>query len=198
MKPGQACASREENVEHKVPLEIEERYANYRPPFDVTQIIENLVAPVPEKYLRGLRKVLLVDTRSLSRKDRVGKTWSRKRKYDKSRILGQYHYNNGASWIEIRVDRTIGQWKGKSGGLLWLSAVRHLCIGHVFDHELGHHIHRVLRPEFREKEDVADNWGTKLNVNFIRKRYWYLLPFLLPASWIVRRLRSKKISARRG
>lgn len=180
---------REKEVEHRMPLEIEERYANYRPPFDVAKVIENLVAPVPEKYLRGLRKVLLVDSESLSRRDRVGRTWSRKRKYDKSRILARYHYNNGASWIEIRVDRTIGQWKGKSGWLLWLPAVRQLCIGQVFYHELGHHIHRVIRPELREREDVADNWGTKLSGNFIRKRYWYLLPILLPVSWILRRLK---------
>ncbi len=178
-------------------LEIEERYAEYSPPFDVTKIIEGLVAPVPEKYLRGLRKVLLVDTSSLSRRDRIGRTWSRKRKYDKSRILGRYHYNNGAPWIEIRVDRTIEQWKGRSSKWLWIPAVRYFCIGEVFYHELGHHIHRVARPEFREREDVADNWGTKLSVNFVRKRYWYLLPVLLSASWVLRHLKWRKRSALR-
>jgi hypothetical protein len=184
-------------VEVRIPPEIEERYANYRAPFDVKQIVENLIAPVSDKYLHGLRKVLLVDSGSLSRKDRVGRVWSRKRKYDKSRILGRYHYNNGASWIEIRVDRTIESRKGSSGGWLWIPAARHLCIGQVFYHELGHHIHRVIRPEFREKEDVADNWATKLSVNFARKRYWYLLPILLPSSRILRWFKPKSDRSRR-
>jgi hypothetical protein len=177
--------------------EIEERYAEYRPPFDVAKVVRELIAPVPEKYLRGLRKILLVNSGSLSRRDRVGKLWSRKHKVGKARIRGLYYYNNGAPWIEIRVDQTIDQWKGNSSGGLWIPLVRDLCIGHVLYHELGHHIHRVVRPEFQEKEDVADDWARKLNANFIRKRYWYLLPLLLPVSWVLRRLKPTKRSTRR-
>lgn len=29
-------------------------------------------------------------------------------------------------------------------------------------HEIGHHIHAIVRREFREKEDVADEWGNRL------------------------------------
>jgi hypothetical protein len=172
--------------------EIEERYSGYRPPFDVTKVVRKLIAPVPEKYLRGLRKVLQIDTDSLSRRDRVGKTWSWKRKHDKSRILGRYHHNNGAAWIEIRVDQTIGHWRGAPRYLFWIPLIRCLCVGEVFYHELGHHIHRTARPEFREKEDVADTWGRKLSADFIRKKYWYLLPVLRAASWLHRKSKSRK------
>lgn len=169
-------------------IEIEERYANYNPPFNVTKIVRKLIEPVPEKYLRGLRKVLVVESGSLSRRDRVGKTWSRKRKHSKNHILGRYHYDNGGSWIELRIDRIIASWKGTPRPLLWIPAIRFLVVGHTFYHE----------PEFREKEDVADNWGVKLSSNFIRQRYWYLLPVLLPASWLLRNVRPNRRTYRKG
>jgi len=49
-----------------------------------------------------------------------------------------------------------------------------------------------MRPEHLEKEDVADRWAGKLNRDFIRKRYWYLLPLIMPALWIY------KFARRRG
>jgi hypothetical protein len=159
--------------------QIEERYAAYRPPFDVPKVVRGLIAPVPEKYTRGLKQIILVDSGSLSRRDRVGKVWSRKRKRSKQDILGRYRHNNGAAWIEIRVDRTIETWTGMPRWLFWIPMVRFIVIGEVFYHELGHHIHRTIRPEFREREDVAESWKRKLSSNFIRKRYWYVFPILL-------------------
>ena len=188
---------RNHKSEHPAP-EIEERYAKYHPPFDVAKVIRDLIAPIPEKYTRGLRKILMVDTSSLSRRDRTGRVWSRKRKVDMAGVRGRYHYSNGQPWIEIRADQTIEQWKGKSSGGLWIPVVRYLCIGGVFYHELGHHIHRTTRPEFNEKEDVADEWGKKLMGNFFRKRYWYLLPFLLPISWFLRKTNWSPTSRRRN
>jgi hypothetical protein len=44
----------------------------------------------------------------------------------------------------------------------------------VLFHEIGHHVHRTVSPEFREKEDVADDWGKKLTQNYFRKHYWYV------------------------
>jgi hypothetical protein len=44
----------------------------------------------------------------------------------------------------------------------------------VLFHEIGHHVHATVRPEFREKEDIADDWGKKLTGNYIFNRYWYV------------------------
>jgi hypothetical protein len=33
-----------------------------------------------------------------------------------------------------------------------------------------------IHPEFREKEDVADDWGKKFGARFVRRQYWYLIP----------------------
>jgi hypothetical protein len=172
-------------------IDIEERYNEYRAPFDVAKVVRGLIDSVPEKYTRGLKKVLLVNSGYLSRRDRVGKVWSRKRKRSKQDILGRYHYNNGTAWIEIRVDKTIENWR-RIPAPFWISPFRYLCIGQVFYHELGHHVHRTIRPEFREKEDVADRWGLKLIVHFIRRRYWYFFPFLRVAGWVYRRLKPRR------
>jgi hypothetical protein len=44
-----------------------------------------------------------------------------------------------------------------------------------------------VRPEFREKEDVADNWGRKLLKNYIRKRYWFIpRPAWRIIRWVMR------------
>jgi len=98
---------------------------------------------------------------------------------DKSLILGRYHpkWNGKPPWIEVRVDKTLENYPQI---LLWIPLFRDLCLGMVFYHELGHHIHYVIRPEYKEKEDVADDWQTKLMRNFVRKNYWYLAwPFVL-------------------
>jgi hypothetical protein len=40
----------------------------------------------------------------------------------------------------------------------------------LFD-EIGHHIHYTTRPEFREKEDVADVWKVRLENSYLRGRH---------------------------
>jgi len=49
----------------------------------------------------------------------------------------------------------------KRMGRKWLriALFRDLELSEVFFHELGHHIHRVHRPGYKEREDVADKWS---------------------------------------
>ena len=79
------------------------------------------------------------------------------------------------------------------GKFLWLPFLRELVFGHVLFLELGHHVHYTIRPEHKEREDVADKWAGKLNVNFIRKKYWYALPVIIPAAKIYRLMRRKQL-----
>jgi hypothetical protein len=55
-------------------------------------------------------------------------------------------------------------------------------IGRVLFHELGHHIHLTTRPEFKEKEDVADDWSKRLMRNAVRRRHRFMRPFIRPAA----------------
>src|SRR6266478_907973 len=90
-------------------VDVKEAYRNYAPPVDASAIVRQLLRTVPEEYLRGLDCVLLTNEAGLSRRDRVGRVWSRKRKFDKSNVLGRYHGGFGGSlpYIELRVDKII-------------------------------------------------------------------------------------------
>lgn len=158
-------------------IKINEAYRQYTPPVNAAAIVNKLLRTVPEKYLKGLDCVVLTNEVALSRKDRVGKVWSRKRKVDKSRVMGLYHHRSGSSlpYIELRVDKIVA---GLRGVPLHIPFLRDIVFGHVLFHELGHHIHSVIRPEHAEKEEIADAWAGKLGANFIRKSYWYGIPFL--------------------
>jgi hypothetical protein len=175
-----------------IPVKIQEAYREYQPPFDFKGTVERLLATVPEKYLSGLDCVILLNQSGLSRRDRVGKIRSRKRKVDKLRVLGRYHprWHNSPPYIELRVDRIILGLETASFPKVEL--LREIGIGHVLFHEIGHHIHATVRREHLEKEDVADRWAGKLNRNFIRKRYWYLLPLLIPTLWVYRFARRRE------
>jgi hypothetical protein len=158
-------------------IRITEAYQRYTPPINASAIVHKLLRSVPEKYLKGLDCVVLTNEAALSRKDRVGKVWSRRRRVDKSYVLGRYHYASRSSlpYIELRVDKIVAALKGTP---LHIPFIRDVTFGHVLFHELGHHIHTTIRPEHSEKEDVADTWAGKLNFNFVRKTYWYGVPFL--------------------
>jgi hypothetical protein len=164
-------------------IRINEAYREYAPPVNSSAIIHQLLSSVPTKYLRGLDCVVLTNEKALSRSGRRGKMWSRGRKFKKSDVLGLYHGRSrsggGSSpYIELRVDKIV---EGLRGALLWVPILREIGFGRVLFHEVGHHIHRTIRPEHTEKEDVADTWAVKLTANFIRKKYWYAMPVIVPA-----------------
>jgi hypothetical protein len=152
---------------------VKEAYKNFTPAVDAATIVQKLLDTVPEKYLRGLGCVLLTNETALSRRDRVGRLWKRRRKYSKSRVLGRYHGSASPPYIELRVDKII---RGLGAFYVRFPFFRDIVFGHVLFHEVGHHIHRTIRPEYTEKEDVADTWARKLNSNFLRRRYWYAVP----------------------
>lgn len=70
----------------------------------------------------------------------------------------------------------------------WIPLVREIEFADVLFHEVGHNIHYEKRPEHREKEDVAEDWGSRLIAGYVRRRYWFLTPLLLPTSLIVKLL----------
>jgi hypothetical protein len=45
-----------------------------------------------------------------------------------------------------------------------------------------------MRPEFREKEDVADGWGKKLLRIYFRERYRFPRPVARVVSWVFKKL----------
>ncbi|HZP03732.1 MAG TPA: hypothetical protein VFB43_02445 [Terracidiphilus sp.] len=147
---------------------VVEHYSDYKPPFDVKKAVEKMVASVPSEFLVGLSEIVLTNTASLPRKRRRSVTKSRGRKVKIIQAAGLYHamYNNQPAWIEIFVDRTLANLR--TGGLWWLLP-RELDLEGVVFHEIGHHIHKAIRPKHKEREDVADVWKVKLIRIYARK-----------------------------
>ncbi len=168
----------------KLPVLIIEGYKDYRPPKWVKGAIEKLLWTVPPKYLVGLESVVLTNSGGQSRRERRRRFSSRGRRIPSSRVLAFYSpaSRRKRPHIEIYVD------KG-SKDPWWVNALpplRETLIGTTLFHELGHHIHYTQRPEHRNEEVVAEEWCDKFTANFLRKRYWYLLPILVPAAWVIR------------
>lgn len=160
-------------LEREVP--INEAYRGYSPPVDVTRVVRRLLNEVPDRYTRGLSCIVLTNLSGQPRRHRVGKTTSRGRRIAVSRVLGFYHrrWQGQPPWIELYVDqifRRMPRWT------LWIPFVKYAIVARTFYHELGHHVHLFIRPEYREKEGVAEDWRKKFSARFLRSKYWYLIP----------------------
>jgi hypothetical protein len=160
-------------LEYKV--DVREAYRNYSPPVNVAKIVERLLRDIPSKYTRGLGCVVLTNFSGQSRRYRVGKTTSRGRRVAVSRVLGFYHqkWQGNAPWIELYVDQILRRFPRWA---LWIPFMRYAAISDTLYHELGHHVHLFISPEYREKEDVAEDWKKKFSGHFLRRKYWYLIP----------------------
>jgi hypothetical protein len=146
-------------------------FCGYAPPFDPVPIVQRMLASVSPKYLVGLQRVVLTNSTGLPRKLRRAVTKSRGRKVRMVEARGVYHpaWRGNLAWIEIFVDNTLERCEKRRWSRLGF--LREAEIGGVLFHEIGHHIHFTARPEYREKEDVADVWKARLGMNYRRGRY---------------------------
>lgn len=153
-------------------------FSGYEPPFAVVPIVERMLNSVPQKYLCGLSEIVLTNASGLPRKLRRSVTKSRKKKVRVAEARGLYHqaWEGKQAWIEIFVDNTLRGWE--RGVWLKIPFFREGQISEVLFHEIGHHIHYTTRPEYREREDVADVWKVKLERNYMRQRHPVLRAFL--------------------
>ena len=146
-------------------------FSGYEPSFNMVKMSQRIVDSVPEEYLQGLTEIVLTNTGALSRERRRSVTKARGRKVRIKEARGLYHpaSQQRGAWIEIFVDKTLTGW-----GNSWLGRTRWVCEAELSDllfHEIGHHIHFTVRPEYREKEDVADAWKVRLQRNYIQQHY---------------------------
>jgi hypothetical protein len=154
-------------------VEVREFYNGYTPPNYAYRTVRRLVDSVPEKYLGGLECVVLTNQSGHPRRLRLGKVTSRKRRFPQSLVIGRYHHatRDSRAWIELYVDKLAA-----ATGNAWIPIRGEIVFGHVLFHEIGHHIDATIAPEYREKEDVADDWRGRLMLHFLRNKYWYIWP----------------------
>lgn len=178
-------------------------FSNYSPKFNVTAVASRMIASIPKNYLLGLDAIVFTNLDSLPRKRRTSATKSRGRKVRIARAAGLYHPNwqGKPAWIEIFVDQTMAD-KGVIG--LWsrMPFFRDILFSRVLFHEIGHHIHATARPEFREKEDVAERWQERLLRNYFHSRYRWLFVLATPLKPLIgpliRKLETEQADAKKG
>jgi len=159
----------EDNEQSEVP--VTSAYSEYAPPFNVETVVRRMLNSVPRRFLNGLGEVVLTNTSSLPRSRRRGVTKSRRRKVRQIKAAGLYHpkWNGKQPWIELFVDNIFRGWE--KGFWLRIPFMREMLLEGVLFHEVGHHIHYTIRPEHREKEDVADVWKVRLHRNYQIRRF---------------------------
>jgi hypothetical protein len=172
-----------EHTEPTAPTVVES-YRDFEPPLNFRSIVETLLSHVPPKYLVGLKSVILTNRAGLTRDKRRQKVWSRHRKIRLADAAGSYSRatNSSHATVWLYVDNIV------AAEASWWKRVPVFCYlipAHVLYHEIGHHIHTVHRPIHEEREDVADEWRSKLSGLFYRRHYWYLMPALYPLSLLV-------------
>jgi hypothetical protein len=163
---------------------VREFYNDFVPPRYVRKLVGGMVSSVPTEYLQGLDCVVLTNQCGHPRRYRLGKVTSRKRSVPQSRVLGRYHraHHGKRAWIELFVDNL-------SAGVSlhsFVPFVRTAIFGQVLFHEIGHHIDATIRPEFREKEDVADSWSKRLGRIYLRERYRFPRPVAKVIRWMLK------------
>jgi hypothetical protein len=153
-------------------------FDGYKPSIDAEKAVRRILDSVPEKYLLGLAEVVLTNASNLPRKRRRSVTRSRGRKVKQAKARGLYYqaWNGKPAWIEIFVDNTLRMWE--TGWSRLIPFAQEISLADVLFHEIGHHIHSTARPEFREREDVADVWKVRLTRNYNVRRHPWLHRFL--------------------
>lgn len=159
-------------------------YRDYKPPVDAERIVRRMIELTSPVYLAGLRSIIIRNSGSLNHQRRRSKTRSRRHKVAVRNCGGLYHekWKGEPAWIELFVDNILDGWPKVC---LWIPLIRDMAIAYVVFHEIGHHVHSTRAPEHREKEDVADKWRDRLMRTYVKRKYWYLFPFLVAASRLI-------------
>ncbi len=177
------------------PVRVTEAFVSYRPAVDCARLTQRLLSTVPHKYLVELDSVVLCSLSEQSRSVRIGTLPRRGRRIKRDRVAGLYHHASRGqkAWIQIFVDNIqFPPWY-----LSWIGPTSEMAFGSVLYHELGHHVH-TIRPEYREKEDVADQWSDRFLLNHLKKKYLFWYSALWCAAKLGRLLFTSKLKSRIG
>jgi len=167
-----------------------EHYGSLHPKPALKGAVERMLSHLPRGYFARFDHVTLRDSGSLTRKERA----KREKAGPSKHLLGTYYGPTARqpAHIDLFVDAIF---YGRSTLLVWVPPVRDVLLGGALYHELGHHLQRVVHPEHRDREEVAEEWRRRLLRTYFRKTYWYLLPVLWPVTLLARVLRKER---RRG
>ena len=137
---------------------IYENYKDYSAPDVVRPIVSKLLSILPERYLSGLRSVVLTNSAAMPRgkTHRVGG-----RKHIARECLGFYHRvgKGQAAYVSLVVDNILA-W-----GAAYSTPERDLTENAFADtvfHEIGHHLDFTTGASGRCGEAAAEEWRRRL------------------------------------
>ena len=176
---------------------IREVYKDYSPPARASRAVDRLLNGIPKKRLAGLKTVVITNSAGLSHDQRKGKTKARGRKVPVARCGGFYHekWRGEPAWIQLLLDNIL---EGVPKRMLRIPLLRDVPLTEALFHELGHHIHKTQAPQHKEPEDVADDWKKRLSRQYLRRRYWYLMPLFFVLRFVLKpvgRMMTKRAKA---
>jgi hypothetical protein len=153
----------------------------------VEKSVERLLHGIPKQYTIGLSRVILRDSANLTRHEKM----KRKLAGPEKVLLGCYHkqWRGEGAFIELFVDKIMDQ---STSPLLRFSFWLDLLISDVLYHELGHHIHRTLRPERKNPESTANHWRRTLRHLYFRRRYRLIIPVIRVAAYAGKVIRKRR------
>lgn len=161
-------------------VQVVEAYDGYEPPISVSKCVVRYLRTVPQQHLVGLESVVLTNSSAASKSTRK----RLKRTETAAHSVGGYYHrrsSTGNAYIELFVDNVM---RGVPRAVMIVPFTRDLHIAPKLFHEIGHHVTSILGSD-RHKEQSAEEWKKKLLARYVRRVYWYLLPFL----WVAARLR---------
>lgn len=169
-------------------VRIVESYTDYEPPQWVFNSIKGLLDAIPEKYLTGLDFVLLTNHNNLTRKGKRRRIKRGLKKIGSEHVAGTYHqrFRNHPAYIRIVVDKGIVVLPPPLG---WFSFPRDLMAAQTLFHELGHHVHATLRPEYKDPEHVAEEWRRKFIIAAMKKKHPVASRVIAPLARLIQALR---------
>ena len=172
-------------------IPIYEDYGADKTTTKLSGLVSHLLATVPAEYLRGLHHVTLTSFWGGNREVRKRAHRSRGRKVRAGRASGLYTPRQSGSeacivlYVDILLKQMHTWWS-------WLRPVREIIVGQTLFHELGHHVHHTIGREYREKEDVADEWCYALLFHHIQRVHPLVWRVLKHGAPLYLKLRGKK------
>ena len=146
---------------------IVEAYCNYSPPVHVYGSVQLLLRFIPPEHHVGVHQIVLSNSEEV-RTQIKGKIPLGKIRVRPAECRGLYAEGK----IVLLMDRIFGSYPEI---FFLIPQFKTYVIGRTLYHEIGHHIHRLEQPGYRNDEEaVADRWREKLLRQFLVQRYWYL------------------------
>jgi len=159
---------------------VREDYRDYKPPAWVSKTVRQLLDSLSERHVGGLSAIVLTESALIS-KGRTRRVAGKK--YAMKECLGFYYQKTHRypATVFLVVDNIIGARPPR----YWrIPPFRHVDVGTILFHEIGHHLNHTRRTVAGGEEASADEWGRRLTRMHFWAKYWYLRPVVRPLQLI--------------